>query len=195
MTETPSGGGSRLLRDDVVSGGVLLLVAAAYGAGAMRIPSQAGEPGPGFIPLALSVMLAALSVAIVVGGLQRSADTGGAHGADRADGADGAEGADRAEGAEDEPADAARRVPQSGGGRSRGVAMPSLAALATIAYAALFQPLGFVLSTLAYSGYLTSLFTEDRKLRAAVPVFVTLALFIFFRLALGVRLPTGLLGP
>ena len=73
--------------------------------------------------------------------------------------------------------------------------MPSLAALATIAYAALFQPLGFVLSTLAYSGYLTSLFTEDRKLRAAVPVLVTLALFIFFRLALGVRLPTGLLGP
>ena len=176
-------------RDDVVSGGVLLLVAVAYGAGAMRIPSQAGEPGPGFIPLALSVMLAALSVAIVVGGLQRSADTGGAHRAD------GAEGADRAEGAEDEPADAARRVPQSGGGRSRGVAMPSLAALATIAYAALFQPLGFVLSTLAYSGYLTSLFSEDRKLRAAVPAFVTLALFIFFRLALGVRLPTGLLGP
>ena len=129
----------------------------------MRIPSQAGEPGPGFIPLALAVLLAALSVAIVVGGLLRSAD--------------------------------AAETPQSGAGPSLRVAKPWLAALATFAYAAVFQPLGFVLSTLAYSGYLASLFTRDRKRRAAVPVFVTLALFVFFRLALGVRLPMGLLGP
>ncbi len=161
MSETPSGGASRLLRDDVVSGGVLLLVAVAYGAGATRIPSQAGEPGPGFIPLALAILLAALSVAIVVGGLRRSAHS------EEVDGTAGAEG---------EPA------------------KPWLAAIATLAYAALFQPLGFALSTLAYSGYLTSLFTEDRKVRAAVPVFVALALFVFFRVALGVRLPMGLLG-
>ena len=164
---------SLYVRDDVVSGGVLLLVAVAYGAGATRIPGQAGEPGPGFMPLALAVLLAALSVAIVVRGLRRGAHT---------------------EVAEDEPAGPARTVSPSRGARSRDGAKPWRAAIATMAYAALFQPLGFALSTLAYSGYLTSLFTEDRKLRAAVPIFVALALFVFFRVALGVRLPTGLLG-
>lgn len=169
MTEKPSGGGSPLLRDDVVSGGVLLLVAVAYGVGATRIPSQAGEPGPGFMPMALAALLAALSVAIVVGGLRRRGDTD----------------VDGGEPTEDEPG--------SAGSRSR-EAKPWLASIATIAYAALFQPLGFVLSTLAYSGYLTSLFTEDRKLRVSVPICVALALFVFFRVALGVRLPAGLLG-
>ena len=71
MTGKPSGGGSPLLPDDVVSGGVLLLVAVAYGLGATRIPSQAGEPGPGFMPMALALLLAALSLAITVGGLRR----------------------------------------------------------------------------------------------------------------------------
>lgn len=173
LTERPSGEGAPLLRDDVVSGGVLLLVAVAYGAGATRIPSQVGEPGPGFMPLALAVLLLVLSVAIILGGIRRSAD------ADVAGG---------------EPIDPARRLPPSSGAHRRDVAKPWFAAIATIAYAALFQPLGFALSTLAYSGYLTSLFTEDRKLRVAVPVFVALALFVFFRVALGVRLPTGLLG-
>ena len=189
MNEAPSGGASPLLRDDFVSGGVLLFVAGAYGIGAMRIPSQqAGEPGPGFIPLALSVLLAVLSVAIVVGSVRRGADPEGADAEDPD-----AEGAADEE-AEGEAADPVREAPQSGGGRSRKVSKPWLAALATIACAALFQPLGFALSTFAYSGYLASLFTADRKLRAAVPVLVTSALFVFFRLALGVRLPTGLLG-
>ena len=173
MTGKPSGGGSPLLPDDVVSGGVLLLVAVAYGLGAMRIPSQAGEPGPGFMPMALALLLAALSLAIAVGGLRRRVRTD-ANG--------------------EAPSDPPRTVSASAGSLSRDAAKPWRASIATIAYAALFQPLGFVLSTLAYSGYLTSLFTEDRKLRVSVPIFVALALFVFFRVALGVRLPTGLLG-
>lgn len=71
---------------------------------------------------------------------------------------------------------------------------PWLAALATILYAALFQPLGFALSTLAYSAVLTALFTDERKLRLGVPVLVTAALYLFFSAILGVRLPPGLFG-
>jgi len=158
LTQTPSG------RDDIASGGVLLLVALAYGVGATRIPAQVGEPGPGFMPLIFAVLLAALAIAIIVGGAKNGVSSG----------------AKRHGSASGEGLAAARR--------------PWLAALATVVFAALFQPLGFVLSTLGYCGYLTSLFTEDRKRRVAVPVSVVAVLFVFFRLALGVRLPTGLLG-
>ena len=73
-------------------------------------------------------------------------------------------------------------------------ARPWLAALATLAYAALFQPVGFVLSTLAYTAAVTRLFTRDPRALVAVPIAVALALFSFFRLALGVRLPPWPLG-
>ena len=141
------------LSDDVLSGGLLLLVALGYGTFALGIPAGDGEPGPGFLPLVLAVLLAALSVAIIVGGLKT-----------------------RAEAAPDL--------------RTR----PLLAALATVAYVALFQPVGFLVSTAAYSAAVTRLFTQDRRMLVAVPVGVTVALFAFFRLALGVRLPPGLLG-
>lgn len=154
----PSGLGG--IPGDVVSGGVLLAVALGYGAAALRIPGQDGEPGPGFLPLVLAVLLAALSVWIISSGL-RSA----------------------------EPAEV--ETPDRG---PRWTSGPWLAGLATVLYVALFQPLGFVLSTLAYSGAVTSLFTGDRKLRFMVPALVTLALYLFFRVALGVRLPLGMLG-
>jgi hypothetical protein len=64
----------------------------------------------------------------------------------------------------------------------------------TILYAALFQPLGFTVSTLAYSAVLTGLFTDERKLLLSMPVLVTAALYLFFSMALGVRLPPGILG-
>ena len=174
LTQTPSGGDAHAPqlpqagsgRDDVASGGVLLLVALAYGAGATRIPAQVGEPGPGFIPLTLAGLLAALAIAIIVGGVKNGAGRGA-----KGNGSSG-----------------------GAGGVFAAAGRPWFAAPATIVFAALFEPLGFVVSTLGYSGYLTSLFTEDRKHRVAVPVFVVTVLFVFFRLALGVRLPTGLLG-
>jgi len=61
------------LNDDVLSGGVLLLVAVGYGIVALGIPAGDGEPGPSFMPLLLSVALAGLSAVIVVAGLRRSA--------------------------------------------------------------------------------------------------------------------------
>jgi len=154
----PSGPGG--VPADAASGGVLLAVAVGYGVAAMRIPAQEGEPGPGFLPLGLAVLLGALSVWIVWSGFRGASPPGAA---------------------------------VSDGG-ARWTSGPWLASLATVLYVLLFQPLGFVLSTLAYSGAVTGLFTSDRKLRALVPVFVTLALYLFFRVALGVRLPVGMLG-
>ena len=168
----------------------MLLVAIAYGAGAIRIPGQAGEPGPGFLPLALAVLLAVLSVAILAKGVKR------ATGSMRTAGAERKVGVERGTVAESGIAQGldVGGDPLSGAPPRARTVGPYLAALATITYAALFQPLGFVLSTLAYSGYLTSLFSEDRTLRLSVPILVTLTLFVFFRLVLGVRLPPGLLG-
>ena len=147
------------LNDDVRSGGVLLAVAIGYGVVALRIPSGDGEPGPGFLPLVLAVLLAALSVSIVVRGLKPTTVS------------------------------PATGRPDDDLGPRRW-----LAALATVAYVALFQPLGFLVSTVAYCAALTWLFTRDRRMLVAVPVGVTAALFVLFRLALGVRLPPGPFG-
>ena len=142
------------IHPDVMSGAALIGVAVVYGAIALRIPGSEGEPGPGFLPLALAVLLGATSLGILLRGVKKASS---------------------------EPTEAT-------GGR------PLLAALATVAYAALFQPVGFTLSTLAYSAAVTRLFTDDRRALVAVPIGVTLALFSFFRMALGVRLPPWPLG-
>ena len=140
----------RRIHPDVVSGTALMVVAVVYGAMALRIPGGEGEPGPGFLPLTLAVLLAAVSLGILWGGVKKTSS---------------------------EPTEATFG------------ARPWLAALATVAYAALFQPVGFTLSTLAYSVAIARLFTHDRRMLVVVPIGVTLALFSFFRLALGVRLP------
>lgn len=151
---------------DVFSGGALLVIAAAYGRVALGIPRGGAEPGPGALPLALAVLLAALSIGVLARGL-----------------AAGRAGARQARPAEPpEPGDAAARLG------------PWLAAAATLAYAGLFEPLGFVPATLAYTAIVTRLFGGRRRALIVAPVGVTLALFAFFRLALGVRLPPGLLG-
>ena len=160
-------GGER--RGDAWSGALLLALAAAYGLAAGTIGPGDGEPGPGFVPSVLAKLLAALAVWIIASGLRQARGTDD-------------------DAPETPPAEAARPT-------GRGAPVRSwLAALASVAYVALFQPLGFVPSTLAYAAALAGLFTRDRRYLVTVPVGVTLALFVFFRLALGVRLPAGLFG-
>jgi len=114
--------------------------------------------------MTLAGLLGALALSVLVGGLR---------GAGRLDSS-----------LTDEPSDAPREEPRG----------PWLAASATILYAALFQPLGFALSTLAYSAVLTALFTDEWKSRLGVPVLVTAALYLLFSVTLSVRLPPGLFG-
>ena len=160
------------LNDDVLSGGVLLLVAVGYGIVALGIPAGDGEPGPSFMPLLLSVALAGLSAVIVVAGLRRSA-------------------AAPAPGTSAEPDTA---IAPDDGTETDLPKRPWLAALATVVFVALFQPLGFAVSTAVYCAAVTRLFSTDRRMLITVPVAVTGALFVFFRLVLGVRLPPGLFG-
>ena len=128
----------------------MFVVAVVYGSLALGIPRGDGEPGPGIVPLALAVLLAAVSVVVAWNGMKKVSG---------------------------------RALTSTLGTR------PLLAALATAGYAILFQPLGFVVSTLAFSAAITRLFTRDRGMLVAVPIAVTAVLFSFFRLALGVRLP------
>ena len=159
--------GSRVY-PDVVSGSVLLFVAIGYGVIALGIPRGGGEPGPGALPLALAVLLAALSGWILVRGLRAPPSPAVSGGQER---------------------------PRPSASVERGQSTrPWLAALATLGYVALFQVLGFVLGTLAYTYVLAWLFGRDPRFIVAVPVGVTTVLFVFFRLALGVRLPAGPFG-
>lgn len=70
-----------------------------------------------------------------------------------------------------------------------------LAAVLTLLYVLAFHPLGFAASTLAYTFSMTFLFKGDRpKYLLLVPPLSTVAIYLFFRVALGARLPGGLLG-
>lgn len=172
---------TRRIHRDTWSGAVLIAVAAAYGVAALRIPAGDGEPGPGFLPVALALLLGVVSLVILWRGATSAADESEPSRGyeDVVDGAAEAE----AEAEEEEEEEEKEEEETSARARSW------LAALATVAYAALFQPLGFAVSTLAYAAALTRVFTRDRRMLFAVPIGVTLALFAFFRLALGVRLP------
>lgn len=157
----------RAAHPDVLSGAFLLVVAIVYGAIALRIPSGDGEPGPGALPIALAVVLGGLSVWTLAQGL-RSVSASAT--------------ADRANGAAPGPAV-----------RTSGV-RPWLAVLATLVYVMLFQSLGFIVTTPAYAAALAWLFGRDRRILVAVSMGVTVGLFVFFRLILGVRLPMGPFG-
>ena len=158
-------------RHEVISGGTLIAVSAAYFVGTMGLPDGQGEPGPAFLPRVLAVALCALGVAILVGGV-RSDSTVGASTADL-------------------PTASGPFESEPGLGDTKVWA----AVAGTFLYVGLFDPLGFVLSTLAYTFGLTVLTGRaGSRLRFVVPPLCTLGLYLFFRIGLGVRLPRGLLG-
>ncbi len=65
----------------------------------------------------------------------------------------------------------------------------------TLVYVWLFDPLGFVLSTLAYTFGVTALFRRNQpRLLVLVPPLCTLASYLFFRVGLGARRPGGPFG-
>ncbi len=151
---------------DVFSGAVLLGVAVAYGWGALGIPHVDGEPGPRFLPFMLALTLGVLSIWIMAGGLRAA----------------------RVEPTQPEPEPGAGRSAASIWGR------PAVAASITAVYAVALTPIGFALSTLIYAAGVTSLFTGDRRYLLTVPPLVTLVLYVFFGVALGVSLPAGIMG-
>jgi putative tricarboxylic transport membrane protein len=65
----------------------------------------------------------------------------------------------------------------------------------TALYVAMFQVLGFALSTWLYTFSVTALFRRDRWLYlVVVPIVSTTLIYLLFRIGLGVRLPAGPFG-
>jgi len=79
-------------------------------------------------------------------------------------------------------------------GKLHSLAGPLVAVALTALYVAFFQILGFALSTWIYALSVTVLFRRDRMLKpVVVPVVSTALIYVLFRLALGARLPPGVI--
>ena len=156
--------GEQAARTDLVSGGVLLVFALVYGAGARGLAAS-GDAGVALVPFGLAAALALLSAGIALSGWRRLRSARGAAGGDRGE--------------------ATRRL-----GSSRAWSVIGL----TIVYAALFQTLGYVLATLPYTAAVAERFGAGRRTILVLAPCVTLLTFLLFRVVLGARLPEGLLG-
>jgi hypothetical protein len=148
---------------DVLSGAALLFVAAGYGYIALGIPSGEHDPGPRFLPIVLAAALGGIAVFIIVSSLR-------------------AVGAGATPPTPAGPTEVHRR-------EFAAWTRPLLAAVMTAAYAWSLQPLGFAVSTVAYVAAITAMLSTARTQLLIVPPLVTLALYVFFDVALGVRLP------
>lgn len=154
-----------MVQRDVGSGGLLLALSAAYYLGTRNLAVGRGEPGPAFFPMLLSAALFVVGLAILVNGVRTTQRS-----------------AVRANGEDQEK-------------RGGGVGKVWAAVALTFLYVWLFVPLGFVLSTLAYTFGVTFLFRGDQpRLLFTVPPLCTLVIYLFFRVGLGARLPSGLFG-
>jgi putative tricarboxylic transport membrane protein len=149
-------GGLNRSHPDVVSGGLLVLLSAAYFVGTWSLPEGKGEPGPAFFPILLAGALGLSGLAILFQGLKKRNE-------------------------ETPPGHAIRK--------------PGLAALLTTLYVALFQTLGFAVSTWLYTLSVTLMFRRDRLLvPIVVPIVSTVLIYLLFQVGLGVRLPSGFMG-
>ena len=155
---------TRSPRTDIISGGSLFVVALAYGFGAGGLASS-GDADVALVPIGLAAALALLSAGIALSGWRKL----------------------RRERAAEErrPADATRRA-----GPTRAWTVIGL----TIAYATVFQILGYVLATLLYTGAVAERFGARRRTILLLAPCVTLLTYLLFRVILGARLPEGLLG-
>ncbi|HSF16144.1 MAG TPA: tripartite tricarboxylate transporter TctB family protein [Vicinamibacteria bacterium] len=138
----------RLTRRDVVSGGVLILLALLYYLATLELPAGDGEPGPAFFPRLLAAVLLALGVRIVLGGIREAGQSD---------------------------------LPASG--------KPVVLIGATLAYLAIFAPLGFVLSTLAYTLFTARLLGGRGISSLLVPLVATALVYALFAIGLALPLP------
>lgn len=146
------------LNRDTISGGALLALTLLYFRSAWNLPAGRDEPGPGFLPILLSLSLALVALWIVVGGVKN----------------------------------AATLEKNSESGAALPPWKPILALGLTAVFVAAFQSLGFAITTVLYTLFVTLLFRRDRPaLLFLVPVATTAALYLLFEVGLGVRLPPG----
>ena len=146
---------TRSPRTDIISGGSLFVVALAYGFGAGGLASS-GDADVALVPIGLAAALALLSAGIALSGWRKLR---------------------RERAAEGNPmADATRRA-----GPTRAWTVIGL----TIAYATIFQILGYVLATLLYTGAIAERFGARRRTILLLAPCVTLLTYVLFRVDTG----------
>ena len=160
----------RSARTDVVSGGVLFVLALAYGFGARGLLASA-DPGAALVPMGLAAALALLSAGIALSGWRAA----------------------RREGETEAASAGPAAAPKSAAGRRPPARAWSVIAL-TLLYAALFQILGYVVATLLYTAAVAERFGARRGAILVLAPCVTALILLLFRVVLGARLPAGLLG-
>ena len=178
----------------------LFVLALVYGFGARGLTSS-GDPGVALVPIGLAAALALLSAGIALSGWRKQRRGRGPDMVDDSNSSGAAAPnppgpAGGSAGHPDRGAD-----PEVGGGddgaecirRSSSTRAWSVAGL-TILYAALFQPLGYVLATLLYTAAVAERFGARCRTILVLTPCVTLLIFVLFRVILGARLPGGLLG-
>ena len=176
----------------------LFVLALVYGFGARGLTSS-GDPGVALVPIGLAAALALLSAGIALSEWRKQR-----RGRD-SDMADDSNSSGAAAPNPPGPAGGSAGHPdrgseaRAGPGEARFFQRPgttrawSVAGL-TILYAALFQPLGYVLATLLYTAAVAERFGARRRTILVLTPCVTLLIFVLFRVILGARLPAGLLG-
>ena len=183
---------------DLTSGGALFVFALAYGLGARGL-MDSGDPGVALVPIGLAAALALLSAGIALSGWRKlrhppardASDAG-----ETASARDASSAGETASATDEYGADLG--APVLSGFRQLvhrpGTARAWTVIGLTIVYAALFQILGYVVTTLLYTAAIAERFGAGRRTIALLAPCVTLITYLLFRVVLGARLPGGLIG-
>ncbi|MCC5978157.1 MAG: tripartite tricarboxylate transporter TctB family protein [Salinarimonas sp.] len=159
----------RFLRGDVVIGVILLVLALWYGLEAQNFrPGRAGDPGAGMFPTLLALLLGALALWLIASALISPPA--------------------------DEETDPERRAQQLAIARA-GFIRAAIAAVLSIAFVAMFETLGYIISTALYAAAVSLLFRRDNPWITLIAAAGAVGfLHLLFSVFLNARLPMGLLG-
>ncbi len=158
----------RLARD-VVTGGVLLVVAVIYALHAGSFPEgRSGDPGPALFPYLLAGGLGGFSLWIIARALLDAWRTGSV---------------------------GAQPAAAGGFAAYSGLIRVLVAIALTFGFVASFDTLGYIIGTGIYAGLMSLLFRRDSLLVPLLSVLLAVGcLHFLFVTMLNVRLPAGLLG-
>ena len=195
---------------DLISGGALFVFALAYGLGARGL-MDSGDPGVALVPIGLAAALALLSAGIALSGWRKLGHPPARDASDAGETASARDASSAGETTSARDASSAGETASATDEYGADLGAPVLSGFRqlvhrpgtarawtviglTIVYAALFQILGYVVTTLLYTAAIAERFGAGRRTIALLAPCVTLITYLLFRVVLGARLPGGLIG-